>query len=239
MKPMIYQDKKKGKTILQQGEYLGIKYLILSLNTHPTAYIIIDKNTQLYNKDYDEIHELIDIEVHGGLTFADNVLHNIIEYSEKYKCDTLQKYEYDWIIGWDYAHFGDYTTFCPQGKKYTTQEIQYDVYRAIEQIHNQVIHSLIKLSRKQFVDKIIEEINETCGYDGYVPTFDDKEDIIDFAFSIPVEECTLEELDDARFEQYCDYLDIATVGEIQDYAEECRHPYDPFREHCDADFYGI
>lgn len=132
MRPMKYTPRQKGKIILEQGELLGYKYLILSLGTHPTAYVFIDKDNPLYKKHYDDI----DIDVHGGLTFSDNYLINVLEYSDKYKCETLQRINYDWIIGWDYNHYGDYNTYFGgfDDKKWTTEEILIDVCSVIAQL---------------------------------------------------------------------------------------------------------
>ena len=242
MKKMVYKKLQKGKEILDKGEYLGFKYIILSLSTHPCAYVFIDKENELCGKSYDDIHDMINLKVHGGLTFSSNRIINVIEYSDKYKCNTLQRIKYDWIIGWDYNHLGDYHTMFGSlsDKKWTTEEIQNEVHRVINQLHEQLKYSKLSLSRRDFIDKIIEEINEDCGLYHEVPYIEDKEKIIDYALSINVEENkTLEELDDEKFNLYCKYIDIIAEGEILDYIDECKHPYDPFREHCDADFYGV
>lgn len=242
MKKMVYKKMQIGKEVLDEGEYLGFKYMILSLSTHPCAYIFIDKENELCGKSYDDIHSMIDLKVHGGLTFSDNRITNVIEYSDKYKCDTLQRIKYDWIIGWDYTHLGDYNTMFSSSsdKKWTTKEIQNEVYMVINQLHEQLKYSKLALSRKDFIDKIIEEINEDCGFYGEVPYIVDKDTIIDYTLCINVEEnMALEELDDEKFNLYCKYIDTVAEGEILDYIDECKHPYDPFREHCDADFYGI
>ena len=36
----IYKKRQIGKEVLDEGEYLGFKYMILSLSTHPCAYRI-------------------------------------------------------------------------------------------------------------------------------------------------------------------------------------------------------
>ena len=134
MKEMKYEEYQMGKEILDCDKYMGMKYVILSLHTHPCAYIFINKHHYLYKKDYDTIHEMMDLDVHGGLTFSDDVIYRVKIYSDKYKCDTLQKIEYDWIIGWDYAHAGDNYGTENWGKKWTTKEIQNEVRNVIKQI---------------------------------------------------------------------------------------------------------
>lgn len=110
--------------VLLEGTYKGYQFYILSLGTHPTAYIEIPKESKLFGKDYGDIN----ISVHGGLTYSSNHLQDI-------KKDT-------WFIGWDYAHLGDYfgldslfdTDINRKSKKWTTEEIFEDVVNAIEQI---------------------------------------------------------------------------------------------------------
>ena len=134
MKEMVYKKKRnKGNTILDTGYYENYEYLILSLGTHPCAYICLTPDDIFYKKDYDNI----DIYCHGGLSFADNCIINILEYSDKYKCDTLQTFNRDWIIGWDYAHYDDYIGYYPNNinvKKWTTQEIKEEVKYVINQL---------------------------------------------------------------------------------------------------------
>ena len=133
MKKMIYNYKNRGlNSILDTGFYQGYEYVILNLHTHPCAYICLTKDNPFYQKHYDDIPLL----VHGGLTFSDNHLCRIEEYSEKYKCVVNTTFRRDWIIGWDYAHLGDcYDSILgDDGKKYTTEEILNDVMFAIEQL---------------------------------------------------------------------------------------------------------
>lgn len=126
MKQMEYQAKRKIE-LLDSGKCINYNYYILNLGTHPTAYIEIPKNHKYYLKHYDEI----DIDVHGGLTYSDNYL--IVEGEKITNC---------WFIGWDYAHFGDFigyelnypTEFRTNEKKWTTKEIQNDVYEVCKQL---------------------------------------------------------------------------------------------------------
>ena len=126
-KPMVYQAERKIE-ILCEGTYKGYQFYILNLGTHPTAYVEIPKESKLFHKGYMEID---DINVHGGLTYAEDHLQDIKE-------DT-------WFIGWDYAHAGDYLGFeaiLPSQlrlneKKWTTEEIFDDVVSVIEQIQEE------------------------------------------------------------------------------------------------------
>jgi hypothetical protein len=116
---MKYQEDRKME-ILQDEKYKGYRYIILSLGTHPTAYIEIPKGHNLYGQDYDDI----DINVHGGLTYARHQLMGIDGEN--------------WYIGWDYAHAGDYyggnIITRSTDKKWTTEEIEDECKEAINQI---------------------------------------------------------------------------------------------------------
>lgn len=116
---------------LAYGFYKGYEFRILNLGTHPTAYVNIPVNHPCFGKSYNEIYDSgIDIDVHGGLTYSNQ------------KLRTESDYLVGWWIGWDYAHYGDYSgydvTFLEElqdhGKKWTTLEIFDDVKKAIEQL---------------------------------------------------------------------------------------------------------
>lgn len=123
MKEMIYQENRKQE-ILYVGEYKGYKYLILSMGIHPTAYVEIPEGHKLNGVNYDDI----DIDVHGGLTYGHNGLLGI-----ESNC---------YYIGWDYAHYGDYSgcdmlfpkDLKSNDKKWTTEEIKNDCESVIRQI---------------------------------------------------------------------------------------------------------
>lgn len=130
MKEMKYQLDRKIE-ILDTGYCFGLLYYILNLGTHPVAYIKIPKGHILFNKDYDDIYEEVDIDVHGGLTYSNDHLY----------ISETQKIE-GWFIGWDYAHYGDYAGYeemFPEnirtgGKRWTTEEIFAEVKEACYQI---------------------------------------------------------------------------------------------------------
>ena len=108
----------RKKQILAEGTYKDYKWYIVSYRTHPCAYIVTKMNDPCYKKPYSQIN----LDVHGGLTYSEYGLKNIIEDTE-------------WVIGWDYAHYGDYTPYSVEkNKKWTTIEICYDIIRAIDTI---------------------------------------------------------------------------------------------------------
>ena len=125
-KEMTYHtDRFPKPEILSQGEYKNFKYYVLNLGTHPCAYIDVT-DTKLDGVDYSDI----DIDCHGGLTYAKYYLNGIDESGERY------------FIGWDYAHICDYTGYeemispCIVGRKWTTKEMVNECKDVINQIVN-------------------------------------------------------------------------------------------------------
>ena len=110
--------------LLFKGKHKGIKYFILDLGTHPTAYVQIGLEHPLYSINYSDIPSVVN-HVHGGLTYSSRgLVYNHRRHFWKYK----------WVLGWDYAHCDDYYAFdykvleneykpTLNGKKWTTKEI--------------------------------------------------------------------------------------------------------------------
>lgn len=124
MKEMVYKPALKEREILYSGEYNGYKYYIVSLGTHPCAYVEVPEGHICYGKcDEDAYH--LDIDVHGGITFGDFGLKGV---SDKF------------MLGWDYNHCDDYYfTMLPfrnayKGKKWTTKEMLEDVKSVINRL---------------------------------------------------------------------------------------------------------
>jgi hypothetical protein len=123
MKEMKYGSKRKIE-VLDTGKCCGYIYYILNLGTHPTAYINIPEDHRYYGRTYEGIGLL----VHGGVTYSKD--HLWISEKERKK---------GWFIGWDYAHYGDYTGYqellpeefkTTDDKKWTTEEIRKEVLEA-------------------------------------------------------------------------------------------------------------
>ena len=110
MKQMIYCSDAK-RELLYTDTYKGFVYYIMNLGTHPTAYIEIPKDHEFFGKGYNQIYDICDIDVHGGLTYSADHLLGVKEDS--------------WFIGWDYAHAGDY---CGYYKKFDEYGLSYDKY---------------------------------------------------------------------------------------------------------------
>lgn len=132
MKEMQYLAECK-RDVLDTGYCFGLLYYILSLGTHPTAYIKIPENHRLFGKTIKEIYDEVNIEVNGGITYSDYELW--ISNTKKIEGH---------FIGWDYAHYGDYMGFEEKlpirlrigGKKWTTKEIFREVKETCYQIQN-------------------------------------------------------------------------------------------------------
>lgn len=121
MKEIVYSGKRTIE-IIEEGEYKGVKYAILNLGTHPTAYVENIVGAKEWN---DEI--LDDIKVHGGFTY-----HGIPYWQE----EKIGVY-----IGWDYAHCDDFAGYYTEAdgilynyKKWTYAEILDEVYSVIDQL---------------------------------------------------------------------------------------------------------
>lgn len=129
MKQMIYTPIRNDKgEILATGDYKGFCFYVVSYGTHPCAYVDVS-NTSLANKDYHEN----DIDCHGGLTYGRDYLSAV---------DT-ERANGKWYIGWDYDHYGDYTSnpfinmfgiYRECEKRWTTEEIVAECKNVINQI---------------------------------------------------------------------------------------------------------
>lgn len=64
------------------------------------GYVVIPEGHELHGLDYDTIHEKIELDVHGDLTFSESA--DNLEWSEIKPED-----KGGWVVGFDTAHFGD------------------------------------------------------------------------------------------------------------------------------------
>ena len=112
MKEMIYGDAHKEE-LLTKGKYNGISYYVISYGTHPCAYLGFSEDSEFFKKNYMDVN----IDCHGGLTFS----------GQK---DFIN--EQEWLLGWDYAHFGDQCSFM-EGRKWTTAEIVQEIMGVIDE----------------------------------------------------------------------------------------------------------
>lgn len=114
MKEMEYKYKRE-MTILDSGVYHNRKYFIISLGTHPCAYV--------------EFHH--EFEREGDL-WRETPCHGSITYDDYAYWD---KNDETYYIGWDYAHFGDYLPYEVCGKRWTTKEILENVKEVIDYLN--------------------------------------------------------------------------------------------------------
>lgn len=131
MEEMIYKPKREIK-LLHNDIYNNFHFYILSLGTHPTAYVEIPKNHIFYKKQYWDIEKEYDINIHGGISYS----------SDSLPLSKNTTMENSWFIGWDYAHCFDYYCFPDDPifksdkslKKWTTEEIIKDCKDMIDQL---------------------------------------------------------------------------------------------------------
>lgn len=118
-KEMKYTPTPQPSEVLARGRYKGLDFLVINLEgRHPCGYVNV-AGTSLAGKDYADI----DIACHGGLTFSEEI--------SPVTC------ERGWWIGWDYAHWNDYTSqysFLRDAKKHNTQEVVEECLHVINQV---------------------------------------------------------------------------------------------------------
>ena len=125
MKIEMNYKKERGFEVLEKGISKGYNWFIVSYGTHPCCYIGLPREHKYFGKVYDKM----DINCHGGLTFASSDYHYSI-------IDTPNI----WWIGWDYAHWGDYMGYKElldtdnNSKKWTRVELKKEVMKVIKQL---------------------------------------------------------------------------------------------------------
>ena len=119
MKEIVYGTKRKVE-VVDESEYNGVKYVILNLGTHPTAYVENILGVESINDA-----AIDDVVVHGGFTWLGPSV-----WGGENSCEYL---------GWDYAHLSDYIGSIEklkafEGKKWTYAEILNEVHHVIDQL---------------------------------------------------------------------------------------------------------
>lgn len=99
-----------------EGHYLGIDFWVYWNGFALCAYLDVSS--------IEDAESVLDGIVHGGVTWVENYL----PFNKGYK--TVP----DGIVGWDYAHGGDYckSDFAADWRKYTTHEIIVQIQEAID-----------------------------------------------------------------------------------------------------------
>ena len=135
MKQMVYKDNLlRERLVLESGQYIGYNFWIISYGTHPCAYVELPQTHPYFEKCDKDAYEL-NIDVHGGITYGDFGLGNIIDDKK-------------FLLGWDYNHCTDYNpmiTFLSKEslKRWTTEEILEEVKNVIKQLHVADINSKV------------------------------------------------------------------------------------------------
>lgn len=113
---MVYKPRREIE-VLERGIYKDHEYFVISLGTHPCAYVKL-------NGENPRIAEYVPC--HGGVTYNRKYL--MLENGEKLRGD---------FIGWDYAHYGDYLGYDDEfsgGERYTTGEMVAECKGVIEEL---------------------------------------------------------------------------------------------------------
>lgn len=96
----------KNPKLCALGEYKGRTFIVIYVGTHPCAYVACE--TDLY-KQQDEQENFSSL-VHGGFTWYGSLGHWTRYFHNVDPKILAKKY-----VGWDYAHFGDYSRFYEDG----------------------------------------------------------------------------------------------------------------------------
>ena len=116
----LYDITVKKPVRVADGFYRGFHFYILTMGSHPCAYIDVGHSEFLADE----------INCHGGITYGDSILATVPEKS--------------YFIGWDYAHDNDFLVFNDRlakeygepyrAHKYTLTEIVKECINVIDQI---------------------------------------------------------------------------------------------------------
>ena len=120
----VYHGKRLDKPIvMKQGKARGYRYFIITLGSHPCSYILFPKGHKWHGEHYDNIP----LDCHGGLTYARDTFLDGIDLDGA------------WVVGWDYAHLGDFASYGGQGlgfkgHKWTIDELQTEMDEVLDQL---------------------------------------------------------------------------------------------------------
>lgn len=135
-----FEDIKKEPTgtILFYKEWETFSFRILRGPTSPTAYIGVTDDYPFYGKHYDDLETNGFFSVHNYLTFSASARKSKtipVQHLASDLDETNITEEIEWLLGWDYSHWGDQTFWglskIPEGRRgalieWTVTEILYD-----------------------------------------------------------------------------------------------------------------
>lgn len=101
------------------------------------GYVVLTSDNKLYGLDYDELYSKLNVQVHGGLTYSDEV-------------------EGGWAIGFDCAHAGD---LCPAFPHFD------GVYRTKEFVISECEKLAEEVSKFSGIIKRLKNIESVIGKD--------------------------------------------------------------------------
>ncbi len=91
------------KTFVVESSYIDRQYVPHGWGN---GYVLIDSTHPYFGKEYNEIE---DIEVHGGLTYSEQMTDKMAELFGLEKSDIRM-----WCFGFDTVHFGDNEVNCSE-----------------------------------------------------------------------------------------------------------------------------
>lgn len=114
----LYNNEDK-RQVVEVGMMDGCMYVITTMGTHPCAYLVLPDSHPCSHLTCREQPLTV-----REITYS----RSVDEFEEINMPDS-------WIVGWDYAHYGDYmhNRRSRDGHKYTLEEIRLDV---LEMVHD-------------------------------------------------------------------------------------------------------
>lgn len=96
------------------------------------GYVGVPNGHPLHGKDYDQAHDLAEIDVHGGLTYARDCAGKICHVPEQGRPDHV------WWLGFDCAHLGDFVPSSNSLRSFGLSRRRDEVYRDLAYVKAEV-----------------------------------------------------------------------------------------------------
>lgn len=122
----LYGYPKKVAKIWRYKEFIAIIHEKCDIYDVHYPYVIIPKYVlDIYIEDVDVQHKFMNVSCHGGITLNDYI--------------SLEPYEHEYAIGFDYLHSTDYSSTTPFGRVHPLKEIVEELENVIDQLSD-IIH---------------------------------------------------------------------------------------------------